>query len=326
MLLIATDEAGYGPKLGPLVIAATTWQVPDCDDDQLAGLFEPMQKPCRLGNAKVIVNDSKAVFKPKSVQNSQQSQADPLETLHATVSVANHWCGIYPTELSSWLQQIAADDFDGVKQTPWLTNIQDVAFRDDDAVDEIVNTWQHSGIKLLGSHLRIIPAQQFNKAIANGMNKADLLSESTLSLVRQAIEKQKDESSVKAQVFCDRHGGRRYYAGVLQHCLEDANAQVIAETKSQSSYSLRGDRIDATIRFTVKGDRFAPVALSSIYAKYVRERMMESFNEYFANLHKGKNPLKPTAGYPTDAIRYLKDIAPIRKRERIKDTDLIRQR
>ena len=110
-------------------------------------------------------------------------------------------CGIYPTELSSWLQQIAADDFDGVKQTPWLTNIQDVAFRDDDAVDEIVNTWQHSGIKLLGSHLRIIPAQQFNKAIANGMNKADLLSESTLSLVRQAIEKQKDESSVKHKCF-----------------------------------------------------------------------------------------------------------------------------
>ena len=27
--LIGTDEAGYGPNLGPLVIAATAWQVPD---------------------------------------------------------------------------------------------------------------------------------------------------------------------------------------------------------------------------------------------------------------------------------------------------------
>ena len=188
MLLIATDEAGYGPKLGPLVIAATTWQVPDCDDDQLAGLFEPMQKPCRLGNAKVIVNDSKAVFKPKSAQNSQQSQGDPLETLHATVSVANRWCGIYPTKLSSWIQQIAADDFEGVKRTPWLAKVQNVAFCENDAVDEIVNTWQHSGIKLLGSHLRIIPAQQFNKAVANGMNKADLLSESCLLYTSDAAD------------------------------------------------------------------------------------------------------------------------------------------
>ncbi len=27
--LIGTDEAGYGPNLGPLVISATLWQVPD---------------------------------------------------------------------------------------------------------------------------------------------------------------------------------------------------------------------------------------------------------------------------------------------------------
>ena len=26
MLVIATDEAGYGPKLGPLVIAGTVWR------------------------------------------------------------------------------------------------------------------------------------------------------------------------------------------------------------------------------------------------------------------------------------------------------------
>ena len=27
--LIGTDEAGYGPNLGPLVISATAWQVPE---------------------------------------------------------------------------------------------------------------------------------------------------------------------------------------------------------------------------------------------------------------------------------------------------------
>src|SRR5262245_35667296 len=28
-ILIGTDEAGYGPNFGPLVVAATAWQVPD---------------------------------------------------------------------------------------------------------------------------------------------------------------------------------------------------------------------------------------------------------------------------------------------------------
>ena len=27
--LIGTDEAGYGPNLGPLVISASVWHVPD---------------------------------------------------------------------------------------------------------------------------------------------------------------------------------------------------------------------------------------------------------------------------------------------------------
>ncbi len=33
MFVIGTDEAGYGPNLGPLVISATLWETPDELDD-----------------------------------------------------------------------------------------------------------------------------------------------------------------------------------------------------------------------------------------------------------------------------------------------------
>ncbi len=85
MLLIATDEAGYGPKLGPLVIVATAWRVP-CESliaEELANLFSPLQNPRSCSGCQVLVDDSKAVYK----------SSDGLDVLHAVVSASHHWCG-----------------------------------------------------------------------------------------------------------------------------------------------------------------------------------------------------------------------------------------
>jgi len=47
-----------------------------------------------------------------------------------------------------------------------------------------------------------------------------------------------------------------------------------------------------------------PVALASTFAKYVRELAMARLNRYFNALDP---ELKPTAGYTTDARRWLAD-------------------
>ncbi|MEM1012610.1 MAG: hypothetical protein AAGI46_10385, partial [Planctomycetota bacterium] len=44
--------------------------------------------------------------------------------------------------------------------------------------------------------------------------------------------------------------------------------------------------------------------LASMIAKYLRERYMERFNAFFQSVDSG---LKPTAGYWSDAQRFLKD-------------------
>ncbi len=322
MLLIATDEAGYGPKLGPLVIAATAWQVPakTADPALLESLFAPLRQPLRCDRVVLTIDDSKAVYRP----------GGGLSNLHAAVSVSHHWCEKSEPSLSKLLLSLASEDAESVAQTPWLNQLGDTKFLPPAATKEVREIWGETGVSQLDTQARVITAAQLNRHCDGSANKADLLSESTLLLVRKLIDAHQRGSSSVA-VFCDRHGGRRYYAGVLQHAFPETNVQVIRESSKQSVYRLglhssEYDPQEVTVHFTVKGDSFTPVALSSIHAKYLRERFMESFNRYFADLHRGTMPLRPTAGYPVDAERFLDQIADTLQREKIGIDTLVRSR
>ncbi len=339
-LLIATDEAGYGPKLGPLVIAATAWEIPELSErgwisagsrteqrpvasgtsmTDLVDLFAPLRLPYLCGQVKVAVADSKAVFK------STQKGTPGLRTLHTAVSAAIHWTGSSESRLANWLTSIAAADVDLLSQTDWFGELNDRQFVAPAETGALLNHWRTTGLRLCGIRARIITARQFNSRCSGGCNKADLLSESTIGLVRSMISDHRSPRSM-VNVFCDRHGGRRYYGAVLQHVFPDFQLQVITESKQQSHYRLSGSGQTVEIAFTVKGDSFTPVAMSSMVAKYLRERLMESFNLYFALRHRGTAALKPTAGYPVDADRFLQDIRPIIESEKIDPDDLIRCR
>jgi ribonuclease HII len=64
------------------------------------------------------------------------------------------------------------------------------------------------------------------------------------------------------------------------------------------------------VRITVmpKADvKHFTVALASMISKYVRELLMREFNRFWQAHVPG---LKPTAGYPQDAVRYIDAIRP----------------
>ena len=76
-LLIGTDEAGYGPNLGPLTVTATAWEIPEGVEP--ASLWEEFGKvvtnaPTR-GDQRLFVADSKQVY----------SSGDGLEDLEVAV-------------------------------------------------------------------------------------------------------------------------------------------------------------------------------------------------------------------------------------------------
>lgn len=338
-LIIATDEAGYGPKLGPLVITATVWQVPSSQHriESFTNFSVPLADP-RCG--KVLIDDSKKVFKRGQRLSSGQ---EPL--LDIACGAASAWASL-PDPISSfrqWLQVVAPLDFDSVSQTPWFVNCLEGVGDDsslpnsgsighvspglDPSDQALIDHWSANGLELRDLSTRMITAAAFNSLIDGGMNKADILTESTCELVSTLLSRH-GESTTEVSVFSDRHGGRAYYGAALQHRFPDARMSVLHEDKNNSRYELAASPSCGRIEwsFTVSGDSYAPVAMSSMIAKWLRERAMTEFNRFFQLRVPTGMTLPVTAGYPTDADRFIDDLARMGMREGIPDAMLIRQR
>ncbi|QEG39454.1 ribonuclease H family protein [Roseimaritima ulvae] len=341
MLLIATDEAGYGPKLGPLVVTATIWRLPEIDATQAFESFDPLPafaalstpvQAAELPRLKLSVADSKRVFKPR--------QASGLLALEAIVLAATRWAWPHwqGSELQAWLEQLNPADVPSLQRQPWFSpSALQQPFPQSDRLaeapsstrppeteticDALLKVWTGGESQLIGVRQRVVDAQRFNQRCGQGVNKAQLLSETTAGLVVEILNEH-DDSAVT--IYSDRHGGRAYYGGLLQHFLPAASLTVVSETARESHYVMRQQDRQLQWRFTVKGDSFTPVSLASMFAKYTRERLMDCFNRYWRDQHSGQ--LSPTAGYPSDANRFLRDIQPTIERLKIQSNDLIRQR
>ncbi len=326
MLLIAVDEAGYGPKLGPLVVAATAWQLPDVvvdsqqsmqqSDSTIANFFACLSEPVCLGELKLVVDDSKKLFHSRG--------HDPLAVLHAVASVCKVWCGDGELKLKPWLKKIASRDGAALKHPAWLKHLRTSEFVSHSGAQDVINHWKRKGATLTEVATRIVTAEQFNKVIDRGFNKSDLLSDTSLRLVADVLDRHGSQRHV--HVYCDRHGGRQFYGAILQHIWPEDSLRIVAESRRESVYELVSEQRTMQIRFTVKGDSFPPVAMSSIHAKYLREICMNAFNAYFKkHAPRGQN-LRPTAGYPVDADRFLLEASETIKRLEIEPSRLIRSR
>ncbi|QDV68747.1 Hypothetical protein Poly24_24600 [Rosistilla carotiformis] len=317
--LIATDEAGYGPQLGPLVIAATCWDLPEAADmtATLADLEQGFEIPS-LG--RVRIGDSKKLFAP--------GRAGGLRTLEiAMLSVAACASSRPIASLAQWLRLLSPATPESLATTRWFANLSE-RFPIDlkESIDwtqltaAVGEHWQTDTLQMRSASATILSAAAFNAMCASAGNKATLLSEQTVALVKPQIL---DCDAEDVEVFSDKHGGRAYYGSLLQHFFPEGRVSVETEGRLTSRYQVQ--LADRTIRwhFTAKGDTFAPVALASMIAKYTRERLMDVFNAYWQAQVPG---LRPTAGYPGDARRFLSEIASAIAKQKLTDQELVRFR
>jgi hypothetical protein len=319
VFVLGTDEAGYGPNLGPLCIGASAWELPVAAAAD--GLYERLAAVvcCQAGEAsgnKLAIADSKCLYKAGGTL--QLLERGVLVALACLDRLPKRWRDIWRALDGEALPQIDGcpwhEDYD--EPLPIQAALEELR----SAAGDFSSGCQAVEVKLVELQAAILFPAAFNTAVNGCDNKAEVLSLTTLRLARRILE---GLSPGRAVVFSDKHGGRMRYAALLQHVFPEELVLVKFEAANLGIYEVRHAGRAIEFRFQPKGERHLPTALASMTAKYLRELAMRPFNAFW---QRHVPELKATAGYPSDAQRFFSDIQAARRRLKIADAILWRER
>ena len=316
--LIGTDEAGYGPNLGPLVVTATVWQIPDASCFDLYDALRDTVSATRAsddGDDRLTVADSKALYKPRGGLTALE------QTNLAMLAASDHrlpdtWREIWPA--------FDPASVEWIDELPWYADYDERLPVDCDPeqvqsdADRLRATFENTRIRLLRVCSHVVFANHFNKLLDRHTNKSESLSRVTLELVRRALI---GLPPANVRVECDKHGGRNKYGALLQDTFPDYLVEVYDEGRERSLYRFAPEPQRFEFMFSARGERAMPTALASMFSKYLRELAMRAFNAFW---QAQVDQLRPTAGYPVDARRFKEDISPAQSSLGIQDSQLWR--
>jgi len=302
-IVIGVDEAGYGPNIGPLVIAASAWSVPLPMDasaslaSTLPAVFTP--KSYRPGCQHIPLGDSKQLYTPG--QGLQTLEAGLLACLTQMPTISPALSGGLEQLFESLLLSDPSEAelpkavwYDRTGQTlPSAITVEEVS-RLSQLAQQALSS---SEIRMIAARALLVTESSFNRQLEHLGSKGRLLSTATMQVVRSLVEQ---FAEFPMEVFCDRQGGRKKYTAVLMEGLPGDWFDTLLETAPRSSYQRRRSP-EMRLHFSVQGDQFPPTGLASMIAKYLRERSMAALNAYW---RKQLPDLRPTAGYPVDAKRF----------------------
>jgi hypothetical protein len=336
MILLGIDEAGYGPTLGPLVVAATAFRLPDDAPRPVPRRGSAPDAPapapdlwrlCRRSTCRkpdghrIPVNDSKALYSAqKGLQHLEEGGLSFLHLLD----------GAIPEDFRALVKRLRGlGSGDGYLELyPWYRGenlpLPTTTFRNhvEKGAARLGRDLAANGIELVGIRAMPIEVLEFNERLDRLRNKARVSFLAVGSLLARVWRSFPGE---RIEALVDRQGGRMYYAPLLYRKLRPRGLRIEVETEELSVYEvLRDDGPGMRVSFAVGCEcQSFPVALSSMFCKYLRELHMALFNRFFCARVAS---LRGTAGYHVDAERFLADIACARRELGIDDAALIRRR
>jgi ribonuclease HII len=267
------DEAGYGPLLGPLAIVRVGVEAEPGVD---------WMTPLRSRGAA----DSKAVHDSQNL--------GPLEWVALP---AITWLAGFQPDTAADVFALLEEDSTQREGIPWMAGAKELRL----PVAPVAHLpqWSFTEFSPAGLGGALIHPGHLNRATLAGTNRATVEWE----VVQRQLAKSHGDAPCETVV--DRLGGRKFYADGLKEVLPGGRVDIREELPEASRYRLwRADGTDAgSAAFLVGGETAsAATAVASCIAKYARELHMLLLNRYWS----GKLPwLKPTAGYPQDAKRWL---------------------
>jgi len=335
-ILIGMDEAGYGPNLGPLVVAATAWEVGEGAGSRESGvgkqnrvangvatlgsaatpklcgldLYRPLRKIIARSpsDTQIAIADSKALYKPG--HGLRQLERGVHAALAAAGCPAAYWSRV--------VESCDADPQGLLSQLCWHEDF-DCRLPIDATGDELAPLGERlaaacddAGVRPLAIRARLVFPAEFNELCDMYGSKGGALSHVTIGLLREVIDQARGmgrpfaESRSPVYALCDKHGARNFYTGLLQHHFSEHWIEPILESHAESRYEWGPPESRVQVAFRMQGESFLPTALASMTAKYLRELSMRAFNEFWCARVPG---LRPTAGYPGDAPRFKQAIA-----------------
>src|SRR4051812_19912172 len=110
MLWAGIDEAGYGPNLGPLVMAAVVVETPDERPPDVWGDLPETIGRVNSGDDRLWVDDSKAIY--SGGRGRDRLDAAALALLAASGRAM-------PSRMSEWLLALGAGSLDETELSPW---------------------------------------------------------------------------------------------------------------------------------------------------------------------------------------------------------------
>jgi ribonuclease HII len=293
-VIIGMDEAGYGPNLGPLVVGVTAWRCDGhpADIDLWSALSDSVsQRASRKGDGRLHIADSKDVY------TASRGIASLERTALSSLKVLGH----SPRSFSELHRLLIQEE---PEQEPWFDGadvdlpIAASSSEIEDSANLLSANLKKAGISLEHMRCDVVLTRRFNKLVRDHDSKGIALSLTSVQLLRSIWDV---DDSERTCVIADKHGGRNRYDELLDDFVGDHMIFRLQEGRERSVY--RVHKTDLT--FQTKAEQHLPVALASMVAKYVREVAMELFNRFWLEHIPG---LKPTKGYPQDAVRFRKEI------------------
>lgn len=306
-VIAGIDEAGYGPRLGPLVSSCAAIGVPEKDESggPLPCLWERLNEVvgrpggrARKDRPKLLVGDSKALY----------IGGGTLAGLEAPVlgclAAADGRMPDRPETLVARLTSGACRA--SLAEHPWYADRGeslplDAGSAELGAMTEgLLAGCRATDTRVVCMTSRVLAEAEYNRRVARTDNKATVLAELVIELLREARCEAGRELLV---VHVDRLGGRTDYAPILVQAFPNGFVWQLDAPENEQAYRVDGLAGPTVVKFRIKADRDCfSTALASMVSKYLREVHMRRFNAWWREVDPG---IPPTSGYHADAGPFL---------------------